>query len=122
MSLIIIVLKRTRWTLTYEHIANLMFAFKLITISGILTFCTIRRAMINLTTNEELRKDNYKYLKNSNGSFYNQFDKGSLWNNLKDYFRTSTFFMNKNRLFDKKRSSFAYQPLSKIDSFDFKNY
>ena len=118
ITLILLVMRRNNWTLTYQHLANLAFGLKLITIGGILTICTVRRAMINLTTNEELRKDSYKYLKNQNGAFHNQFDKGSVWTNLRDYFRTSTFFINKNpRLFGRNRH-FDYQPLSATDSCD----
>ena len=115
LALILIVIKRHNWILTYQHLANLAFAFKLITIGGILTVCTIRRACINLTTNEELNKDSCKYLRNDNS----RFSRTSLWTNFKDYFQTSTFFMHhQNHNLFNKNQQFIYQPLAnKTDSF-----
>lgn len=108
MILILIIIKRHHWTLTYLHIANLVFCMKLIFIGGVLTICTVRRAMINLTTNEETKRDSYKYLKKQDGSYFNQFDRG-FWTNVKDYFTSSAFLLHNTHLF--KSPKCKYQRL-----------
>ena len=108
MALILIVIKRQGWSFTYQHLANLAFCLKLIFIGGILTICTIRRTFfLNLTTNEELLNNNYKYLKNQNGNYFNRFDKG-FWGNVKDYFSTSVFHIS-NQL--NSKSNYTYKRL-----------
>jgi len=46
---------------------------------------TLYQAMVNLTTNENINKRRYGYLKDANGRFYNKFDQG-IKRNLMEYF------------------------------------
>lgn len=116
LILILIIIDRQAWSINFQHFANLAFCVKLITIGSILFICKIRRAMINMNANK-LKKDNYEYFKNKEGKFYNQFDKG-IWSNVRDYFKTNSFFINGKDFLAKSNHKYNYHLLPKTDSFD----
>ena len=85
-----------QWT-TY-HIASLSYCLKILMIGGLLTICTFRRAAINLTTNEDIRKNRYHYLWSKKGKFFNPFDKGSYVSNLIEHFKVQNLKKSNNSL------------------------
>ena len=44
----------------------------------------------NLSTNEDINKTRYDYLRDDRGRFHNPFDKGSAWKNIMDGIFPST--------------------------------
>jgi len=53
-------------------------------LSGTLSGITLYQAAINMTTNERVNCHRYEYLKDSNGRFYNPYDRG-FWYNVSEF-------------------------------------
>ena len=95
--IILITAARENGQWTNYHLANLSFCLKIAIISSFLTLCTLRRAAINLTQNEDLRRYRYHYLWSRKGKFFNPFDKGSYLRNLIEHFKVRRFNSKHNR-------------------------
>lgn len=84
---------------TPYHWFNFLYCLQYVLVGFLLTICNLRRAAINLTQYEELKRWKCRFVDPESQSA-NPYDKGSYWRNLVDYFTAHNYRYAKLNLRD----------------------
>ncbi|ESO88486.1 hypothetical protein LOTGIDRAFT_219211 [Lottia gigantea] len=79
-----VIIEFENWNFRYDYIFGLFLLFIYELIAFYIACFTVVHAGLNLTTNERINRNRYKYLKDGKGNYYNPFNRG-VKNNLLEY-------------------------------------